>query len=171
MRVTGFQRKGGDRPHTSFFYKREPGYKRMIPFGTVAHIQRRKKNKRELDRSEPARVIGYPDDTPGWKFKVSGTRKPYVTSHARFDASRTVEDRALARSTKMDNGLVQETQGTDGIPLGNPDSDIRQAVKRYQTEIIRCSQPSEGALYPAVQTRSKRVQTLSNSHTGEATRS
>ena len=117
----------------------------MVPFGSVAYIERKKKNKKAISRSdpEPARVIGYPDDTPGWKFKIRGTTRPYVTSHAIFDASRTAEDRALARNSDSNTGFVEETTGAEGFPLGSTDTEIRRAATRYQTEIVRCSQPSE----------------------------
>merc|ERR1711965_989507 len=138
-------KKGGKPSAYEQFYRREPGYKHMVPFGTVAYIERKKKNKKAISRSdpEPARVIGYPDDTPGWKFKIRGTARPYVTSHAIFDASRTPEDSALARNSDSDTGFVKETTGAEGFPLGGTDTEIRRAAMRYQTEIVHCSQPSE----------------------------
>ena len=66
-----------------------------------------------------------------------------MTSHAIFDASRTAEDRALARNSDSDTGFVKETTGAEGFPLGSTDTEIRRAATRYQTEIVRCSQPSE----------------------------
>jgi len=89
-------KKGGRPSPYERFYRREPSYKRMVPFGTVAYIQYKKTDKKSLDRSTEAQVIGYPDDTPGWVFKVPGNARPYATSHARFDKSRTAIDRALA---------------------------------------------------------------------------
>ena len=153
-------KKGGRPSSYERFYRREPGYKRMVPFGTVAYIQYKKTDKKSLDRSTEAQVIGYPDDTPGWVFKVPGNARPYATSHARFDKSRTAIDRALAGNGDYPVGFVRETEGTDGLPLGGTDSDIRAAAQRYQTDVIRCSQPAEGPTAIATRLRPRKATQL-----------
>ena len=63
--------KKGGRPFAyEKFYRREPSYKRLVPFGTAAFIRNKKTNKKSIDRAVEAQVIGYPNDTPEWVFKL-----------------------------------------------------------------------------------------------------
>ena len=114
-----------------------------MPFGTVIFFQNKKINKKSIDCAVEAQVIGYLDDTLGRVFKQPGKSRPYVTSHARFDKSRTSIDRALTGNGDYPVGFVRETEGTNGLPLGGTDSDKRAVTHRYQTDIISFPYPAK----------------------------
>ena len=105
------------------FYGKAPSLKRMVPFGSVAYIEK-KTDKTSISRAIQGKMIGYPADTQGWLF-VCSNQKLMATRHAWFD-KRSYAERALAKGEgpSRDQGFV-ETEGTPGIPLGGSDAKIR----------------------------------------------
>ena len=108
------------------FYGKAPSLKRMVPFGSVAYIEK-KTDKTSISRAIQGKMIGYPADTQGWLF-VCSNQKLVATRHAWFD-KRSYAERALAKGEEppRDQGFV-ETEGTPGIPLGGSDAKIRELV-------------------------------------------
>ena len=86
-------------------------------------------------------MIGYPTDTKGWLF-LRDDGKLEATTHARFD-TRNYMERAIAKGEEnpTDQGF-EITNGTTGLPLGGTDAQIREAVRKYNDDIITCSEPN-----------------------------
>ena len=132
-------RENGKLSRFERFYGYAPSYKRLMPFGATGFLEH-KTDKTNITRSKVGRMIGYPKDTKGWTFlKEDGSIE--VTSHARFD-TRNYMDRALAKGEgDHQNQGFTLTQGTIGLPLGGSDASIREAVRKYENDIIVCSEP------------------------------
>ena len=137
-------REDGNTSKFEAFYGKAPTLKRMIPFGSMAYIEK-KTDKKSISRAIQGKMIGYPEDTQGWLF-VCANNKLVATRHAWFD-KRTYAERAYAKGEEppRDLGFV-ETEGTPGIPLGGSDAKIRELVKAYEKDIIECSQPPDGMI-------------------------
>ena len=134
-------KEGGKLSRFERFYGYGPSYKRLMPFGATGFLEH-KTDKKAITRSRIGRMIGYPTDTKGWTFlREDGTIE--VTAHARFD-TRNYMERAIAKgqSDPAELGFTL-TNGTNGLPLGGTDADIRELVRKYETDIIKCSEPKQ----------------------------
>ena len=137
-------RENGQLSRFEKFYGFEPSYKRLMPFGAVGFIEK-KTDKTSITRSRCGKMIGYPTDTQGWLF-LRDDGKLEATTHARFD-TRNYMERAIAKGEEnpTDQGF-EITNGTTGLPLGGTDAQIREAVRKYNDDIITCSEPNGNQL-------------------------
>ena len=79
---------------------------------------------------------------------MKGKNKPVVTEDAILDL-RTFEEQALRRAVQENNDEEEDK----GLPLGGTDSEIREAIKRYEDEIIKEATPQDEPI--ANRTKSK----------------
>ena len=136
------------------FYGFAPSYKRLVPFGATGFIEH-KTDKKNMDRSRPGKMIGYPADTQGWIF-VRNDGKLEITRHAWFDTRNYIErSHAIGVSGSDARGFVENTKGTVGMPLGGTDSHIREQVRKYDEDIIACSEPPEDSISNRLRSRVK----------------
>ena len=127
------------------FYGYTPSYRRLVPFGATGFIEH-KTDKKNMDRSRPGRMIGYPADTQGWIF-VRNDGKLEITRHAWFDTRNYIERaHAIGESGSETRGFVENTKGTIGMPLGGTDSQIREQIRKYDEDIIECSEPPQDSI-------------------------
>ena len=126
------------------FYGFAPSYKRLMPFGATGFIEH-VTDKKAITRAVCGRMIGYPKDTKGWLFiKENGQLE--ATSHARFDTRNYMERaKAVGQEEPVNQGF-EKTQGTVGMQLGGTDAQIRENIKKYDNDIIVCSEPNEDKL-------------------------
>ena len=104
-------------------------------------------------------MIGYPADTQGWIF-LRNDGKLEITRHAWFDTRNYIErSHAIGVSGSDARGFVEITKGTVGMPLGGTDSHIREQVRKYDEDIIACSEPPEDSISNRLRSRVKSQRT------------
>ena len=123
----------GSLSHYEKFYSSRPNWARLVPFGSSAHIAMNH-SKKDLDRGEHVRMIGYPVDAKGWVF-INSAGKVRVTRHARFDL-RDIRD----RQPDFQPGV--EVTRLPGFSIGLSDHSLRDKVSKFENDIIEWSDPT-----------------------------